>query len=163
MAVETKKVTGRREISYRSYDELLADAQSVAASDNVKMVGNWSLAQIFQHLAAALESSIDGVAFKAPWPMRVMGKLFMKKRMLTNTLPAGFKIPDGQKAEIFRPDSSVDTATALAKLSGAIERVKTENARAEHPFFDTLTRQEWDAFNLRHAELHMSFAIPPAS
>jgi hypothetical protein len=54
MAVETKKVTGRRDISYSSYDELLADAQSVAASDNVKMVGNWSLAQIFQHLAAAL-------------------------------------------------------------------------------------------------------------
>ena len=58
MTVDTKKVTQRREVRYDSYDDLLSDAEHLASGD-VQTVGNWTLGQIFQHLAKTLNSSID--------------------------------------------------------------------------------------------------------
>ena len=59
----------------------------------------------------------------------------------------------------FSPDISVSTEQGLRSLRAAIERCQTENSRAEHPAFGKLTREEWDKLNLRHAELHMSYAV----
>ena len=78
--------------------------------------------------------------------------------MLNGTLSPGFKIPKKGEAQ-FSPDPSVSTEEGLASLRAAIERSQTETSRAEHPAFGELTREEWDKFNLRHAELHMSFAV----
>ena len=46
---------------------------------------------------------------------------------------------------------------ALAEFRTTIERVKSESKRTVHPIFGSLTHEEWDSFNLRHAEMHMSF------
>ena len=82
-----------------------------------------------------------------------------KKRFLNKTLPAGFKIPK-QAASRFKPDESLAIKEGLAALRHGIERCQSESSRAAHPLFDDLPREDWDRFNLRHAELHMSFVIP---
>ena len=158
MSVNTKKVRGRRKVSYGTYDDLLADLATLA-SGPTEVLGNWSFAQICRHLAVALNGSIDGVPFRASLPMRIMATLLMKKRFLTKTLPAGFQIPVTAKA-IVEPGDSVELQEQLTALREAIERVKTDKTRARHPFFDELTTEQWDQFNLRHAELHMSFVRP---
>ncbi|MGE0379081.1 MAG: DUF1569 domain-containing protein, partial [Planctomycetaceae bacterium] len=56
MAVQTKSVAGRRTVSYQSYEDLLADAEEMAHGV-VQTLGNWSLGQIFKHLAASFEGS----------------------------------------------------------------------------------------------------------
>lgn len=158
MAVDTKSVTGRREVVYRSYDELLADAERLAGEET-KVVGNWSFAQILEHLGIALEASIDGVPLRAPFYLRTMAKLFMKKKLLNGPLTPGFQIPDSAKPAIYpREDKSLEDA--LAHLRRGVERCKNESARANHPLFDTLSREDWDKWNLRHAEMHMSFVLP---
>ena len=158
MTVNTKKVTQRREVRFDSYDDLLADAERLASSD-VQTVGNWTLGQIFKHLTQAMESAIDGTEMKFPWIMKKVFRLFVnKEKMLNEALPAGFKIPKKGEAQ-FSPDPSISTEEGLASLRAAIERCKTEPSRSEHLAFGKLTREEWDKFNLRHAEMHLSFAI----
>ena len=99
--------------------------------------------------------------FTAPLPLRIIGKLFLKSKFLNKTLPAGFDIPKSAEAEArFQPNESVVVDEELEGLRRAIDRCKLESERATHPLFGQLTRDQWDKFNLRHAELHMSFVKP---
>ena len=142
MTVDTKNVAQRREVHYDSYDDLLADAQRLASGD-VQTVGNWTLGQIFKHLAQTLNSSIDGTNMKFPWLMKKIVLVFInKEKMLNEPLSPGFKIPKKGQAQ-FSPDPSISTEEGLASLHTAIERCQSENSRAEHPAFGELTREEW--------------------
>jgi hypothetical protein len=154
MAIQTKKVSGRREVHYQSVSELLADAERLAQGP-VQSLGNWTPAQVFQHLAVSLNGSIDGMSFKLPAPARWVMSLLMKRKFLTVAVPAGFRTPDEYVASA---DTPLDDA--LASLRNAIQRQQTEPKRALHPGFGNLSREEWEQFHLRHAELHMSFLQP---
>ena len=154
MTINTKKVSGRRDVRYESYADLLADAERVAAADNVQMLGNWSLGQIYKHLAMALDSSIDGVGFSLPAPARWLMTLLMKRRFLTKSVPAGFKT-----TKEFTPGET-SAEEGLSALRAAIARQDQQQGRCMHPAFGKLSDQEWMDFNLRHAEMHMSFAVP---
>jgi hypothetical protein len=156
MSVKTASVTGRRTVRYGSYDDLLADAEQLAAQP-VQTIGNWSQAQIYKHLEMSVHSSIDGPGFALPAPVRWLMSLLMKRRFLTRAIPAGFQAP-----QRFVPSDQTGLVEALSELRQAIERVKSEKQRGLHPAFGRMTREEWDLFNLRHAELHMSFLAPAA-
>ena len=152
--INTKQVTGRRQLRYESLDDLLSDAQRCATPD-VRCLGNWSAAQIFEHLARSMNASIDGFNFAFPAPVRWLMALLMKKKMLTQTIPAGYP-----SKPAFVADDSMTNEAALANLAAAIERQQQESERVVHPGFGNLTRDEWTAFHLRHAEMHMSFLQP---
>lgn len=82
----------------------------------------------------------------------------MKNSMLTKPMKPGFRIPaSGQKQ--FSPDPSISTDEGLPVLRKAVERQRTESSRGLHLSFGELTREEWDQFSLRHAEMHMSFIV----
>ena len=151
--INTKNVVGRRDVSYASLEDLLADAKRCTGSA-VHRLGNWSPGQIYEHLARSMNASIDGFGMTFPAPLRWVMSLFMKKKMLYKLVPAGFKAP-----ETMRPKEMPD-AEGLASLEKSIERQKNETKRVIHPGFGTLTNEEWNAFHLRHAELHMSFLKP---
>ncbi len=150
--INTKKVVGRRQVHYASLDELLVDAER-CAKENVRALGNWSPGQIFEHLARSMDGAIDGFDFSMPAPVRWLMSLLMKKRFLNKTLPAGFK-----STADFIPEETSNEA-GFAALKKSIERQKSETSRVMHPGFGTLSNEEWDAFNLRHAEMHMSFLV----
>lgn len=159
MTVDTKKVTGRREVHYDSFDDLLADAESLVTSGS-KSVGNWSLGQILQHLAVSIHASIDGTDMKLPWLMKKAFLLMMnKEKLMHQPMPSGYKIPKQGEAQ-FKPDDNTSAEQGLAALREAIDRWNSDSPRAEHILFGALTDEEWNAFNLRHAEMHMSFVVP---
>lgn len=157
MSINTKTVAGRRELRFNTFDDLLAEAERLAGGE-VKMLGNWSLAQIFSHLAAGVNSTMDGTTFKAPFFMRLMAP-FMKKKFISGGIPPGFKIPKEAQAQ-FLPADDVETEAALGALRKAIERFKSAERLAAHPLCGKLTKQETEQFQLRHAEMHLSFAVP---
>ncbi len=159
--VSTAAVKDRRTVRYESYDEFLADADRLAAG-SAKTVGNWNYGQILKHLAIAFEACIDGGLAPVPLPVRLFARLLMKNRFLNRGVPAGFKIPKSGVRQ-FEPDADVTVSEALDHLCRAVDRCKTESSRADHPVFGKITREEWDKFNLRHAELHMSFAVSESS
>lgn len=155
-SVNTKKVTGRRELRYSSYDELLADMQQLAATD-VKTLGNWSYGQILRHLARSLDVMIDGSPFSVPAPMRWMMRLVFKKKFLTKSLPAGFRLPKSAQGLVPDPASVEE---GLKEFKTALQRIRSDSTRAPHGGFGELTNEEWDQFAIRHAEMHMSFVVP---
>lgn len=153
MPINTKKVQGRRKVRYASLDELLAEAKQFAASE-VRRLGNWSPGQIYEHLARTMNSSIDGFDFSMPAPVRWIMSLLMKKKFLYKEVPAGFK----STAKYIPAD--ISNEAGLAALEKSIERQKAESSRVKHPGFGAISRDEWEAFHLRHAEMHMSFLVP---
>jgi hypothetical protein len=156
MPVDTSKVKDRRDIHYRSFEELLADAESLSFGP-VRVLGNWSAGQIFQHLANSFNGSIDGFQAKFPWYIRVMARLF-KKRLLRGAMPAGLKAPD-KLAEQIMPEPT-STEQGLANMRAAITRLQQNPHRASHPALGSITAEEWNQVHLAHASLHMSFLAP---
>ena len=118
MPVDTRKVNGRRIVDYKSFDELLADADRMGAG-NVKTLGNWSPGQIFQHLAIAYNGSIDGLPKSFPLFIRVMGRMF-KKKLISGAMPPGLKLPAKFALRVM-PDPT-STEQGLANLHAAVSR-----------------------------------------
>jgi hypothetical protein len=152
MSTNTKQVSERWPVRYESWDDLLADARGLAGK-NVRPLGNWSQGQIYEHLARSFNGSIDGLDFALPAPIRWMMSLVMKRKFLTNAIPAGFKSTD----KLVAGETSAEQG--LASLEAAVARQRQEPNRAMHPAFGNIGREGWDQFNLRHAELHMSFLV----
>jgi hypothetical protein len=153
MSVNTAKVTGRRKLDYKSFDEFLADVDRLSAG-SPKTQGNWSAGQVFQHLANAFNGSIDGFPQAFPWFMRAIARMF-KKKLIGGAMPAGIKMP-AKLASAVMPEPT-STETGLANLHAAVSRLKQEAHRAAHPVFGKITNDEWNTVHLKHASLHMSF------
>ena len=156
MSVEPKPVLNRRELHFRSLDAVVADAEALVASPYTRTLGKWSLDRLLMHLASAINGSIDGISAKAPWFIRLLAP-FLKKRFLTKTMSAGFQLPKHIEADFFpAADSPRD---AFEKLRAAVARLQNEKMTAKHPVLGKLTHEEWTQLHMRHAELHLSFAV----
>jgi len=161
VAIKTTKVTGRRRLWFASLDAILADAEYLAGVPT-KQLGNWSLGQILVHLATVFDKSIDGTEYKPSWLARRAGRLFVplwKRWVLRWGMPAGIRPPAGMFKEVAPPER-VSTADGLAALRRAVGRLKAEGERDWAQCFGVFTRDEWDRFHMRHAELHLSYAVP---
>jgi len=154
----TAKTSFRRDVHYTTLQAVFEDAQRLSRA-GAPTSGTWSIEQIFEHLARVMEKSIDGFEASAPWPVRVLGKLVLKRKFLRDGLPAGFRLK-GTAAEELIP-TEIDSPRGLDHLRRAIERLETEEQRSVHPAFGMMDRDEWNRMHLRHAELHMSFIQEP--
>lgn len=157
MTVSSYYVQGRRRLRFATLSDVVIDAEQLVATPDAKTLGNWPLDRLLTHLAVAIEASIDGVPGKANWMVRLLGPL-IKRWVFKRGMSPGFRLPRKLEAIAFPPGSS--PKEAVRKLRSAIERTKTERMTSSHPVFGKLTHEEWNQFHLRHAELHLSFAIP---
>ena len=157
MSVNSKMVQGRRKLRFASLNEVVDDAERLVAAPNAKTLGNWPLDQLLSHLAIAINGSIDGITGKAHLAIRLAGP-FLKGWVFKRGMSPGFRLPKNLEAVAFPPGSSSEEA--LEKLRLAVQRTQSEKMTARHPVFGKLTHEEWLQFHLRHAELHLSFAIP---
>ena len=157
MTVDTRKIAGRRTLRFETFEQLMAEAERVA-SQPTRCLGNWTAAEILDHLARSIDESFAGSAQPAPWLARTFIAPFVKKSMLTKGLPAGFQLPEGMVK--FQPRPSVSAADAIHGLRQATSRLSKESPSKPHPFFGTLTPEQWRLLHLRHAELHLSFVVP---
>jgi Protein of unknown function (DUF1569) len=155
--VNTSKVEGRRELHFANLDEMLADAELLAAAERVKQLGNWTLGQALGHLANAMDMAVDGAKTSPPWLIRVMARTF-KKRVLKKMTP-GYNLPSNVAKDLI-PLPSLSTAEGIAMFRTAVRRLKATPQRAASPFLGRLTLAESDRLQCSHAELHLSFFVP---
>lgn len=156
-AINTGKVTGRRQLHFDNLDDIRADVDQLAKWPSIRTLGNWSAGQILWHLAVVMKGSIDGIPPMMPgFVMSIMRFLF-KRRFLTKTMSAGFKLP-AKAASIIPPPTSFEDG--LRFIRQALDRLQKESQRAPSPVLGPLTREEWDQLHCRHAELHLSFLVP---
>lgn len=158
--INTKQVKGRRPVHYNTYKDLMDDVFRVAPSH--KTLGNWSLAQICDHLARSFRLQVKAADIVLPWSVSTFARLFLKRRFLTKSLPAGFSIPS-KHVETLVASPDLPLTQAIANLEQVIEQCKETRASQPHPLLGKLNREEWEAFNLRHAEMHMSFVLSQPS
>lgn len=151
----TTEVARRRTLHFASYQQMLDDVHAMAGRPT-RHLGNWSLGQICEHLAKAMEYAVDGAPFTVPWYLRLAGPL-VKNRVLTRPLKPGFKLP--KSAAAYLP-SNTDAATGIARLEAAIARYQQTAELKPHSVLGHLSRDEWDQLNFRHAEMHLSFIVP---
>lgn len=159
MAIDTAKVQGRRTLKFSSLQDVLADAERMSAG-NVRVLGNWSAGQIFQHLATSLNDSIDGSDVRFPWYLTIPARL-MKKKLINGFMSPGFKLPPAA-AEVLEP-APTSTEAGLSALRSAIARVQRDPRRAINPVFGVITDEEWTRIHLAHAALHLSFLVPASA
>ena len=157
MSVDTRAVQGRRKLCFTSLDQVVADAEKLVNSSNTRVLGNWPLPQLLTHLAKAIDVSIDGTNAKAPWIVRMIGP-YLKGRVLTKGVPTGRNLPKSVEASFFPEVGSPQEA--IEKMRTAVSRTRAERMTAKHPVFGKMSHDEWQQFHLRHAELHLSFALP---
>lgn len=155
------KTAPRRELSFASLDELSAELDRLEAANaagNLGHTGNWTPAQIIDHLANFWTCSLDGFpGGKPPLLLRVVCQLFFKKGgKAGNQPPPGFKIP--KEAPHFQPREGVTFEQATEALRTCIERVKRGDSYVPaSPLFGKLTGEEWTRMHLGHCGMHLSF------
>lgn len=150
--VNTKTVKGRRNLRFEQLADIVRDAEEIASGE-ITCLGNWSAGQVFSHCAQTMNSFLDGHDFgKVSIFGRILG-WFIKGRVLNGKIPAGFKLPD----PVLEPPAEVPLAYGLDRLKSSIARWQGADLPPSHPFFGTMSREDWDKLQLRHCELHFSF------
>jgi hypothetical protein len=157
-SIDTAKIKDRRRLRFESIDDIAAEVERLAKCKDVRTLGNWSRGQVLQHLAMTMHNSIDGFPSFVPAPIRFLLRLFLKRRILTTPMSAGFKLPP-KAAEHMLPKPT-EWDVALANFRRGMQRLKSETKRMPHPAFGPLTSAEWDQLHCRHSELHLGFLVP---
>lgn len=151
----TSTTAHRRTLRFTSYQEILDDVHAMAARPT-RHLGNWSLGQICEHLAKAIEYAVTGPPFGVAWYLRLVGPL-LKRRVISQPMKPGFKLP--KSAAEYLP-TGTDASEGIARLERAIAAYQTASELKPHAILGRLTRAEYDQLNFRHAEMHLSFIVP---
>jgi hypothetical protein len=148
----------RRSLRFDDWDQVLADVEMLAQQgyENAER-GNWSLGQNCEHMAKPLEMAVDGFPKVASWPVRVVTRMLVLKKMLRHD-----RINFRARAPAFVvPADNVDDAGGIEHLRQAIERFRNHRGEfAPHVAFGQLDRDDWVHTMLWHCEHHLSFLVP---
>ncbi len=155
--IDTKRTQGRRVLHFANLGEMLADVEHLARVPYTQL-GNWTLGVMCDHLAKVLLSTIENRQYQPPWVVRPLGRLF-KRYVLRRTLPSGFRMPRGM-AVLLAPEEDAELEESLDRLRQSVARFQSVELPTHSPFLGRLTREEWEQFHCRHAELHLSFLVP---
>ncbi len=149
----------RRPLVFNDLNEILAEAERLA-SGPVRTTGNHSFGQILEHLARTHDMATGKLpAPSPPWFLRLLIPLLKPMLLRNKPLSPGFKLP--QKAETaFWPKQEFEVAAALAHLRDSVVFYNTHGPTPKHPMFGTITRQQNEQLQCRHAALHLSFVHP---
>ena len=154
--VRTRTVNDRRALAFRTLDDLLADAEALGSGE-IRTSGNWTPAQIVEHVGRLIACSVDGFPKRGSPLIRLVARL-MKKRVLTRPLPAGYPLPG--RFAFLEPAPDATWPEAMEQLRRAVERAGSERMSRPSPILGAMTHEDWVQFHCRHAEMHFSFMHP---
>ena len=101
----------RRELSFASLDEAVAEAERLA-SGPVRTTGNHTFGQILEHLARTHDMGTGKLVGPRP-PLMVRLMMPLVKSFILKDVKPGYKLP-AKAEEFFWPDQEFDVQEALA-------------------------------------------------
>lgn len=158
---DTRSCT-HRELRFANPAELRAEVARLAAAERagaLRCSGNWTLGQILGHLATWIEYPYDGYPpeLRPPWFIKLILRL-RKKSFLRGPLPRGVKIPKIPGGTMGNEPQSLEQG--LARFERAWQRLEAGPPPGANPIFGPTPHSEWIQMHLRHAELHLGYALP---
>ncbi len=155
---DTRQVTERRELHFNSMGDILNDVEYMAAGDPPRSTGNWTSAQIVQHVGLTIDFSIEGFPVpKAPLLLRIACRL-LRKKLLRDPMKPGVTLPP--KFARLRPQTRVTWDEAVDGFRVAMTKLDTKRMTCRSPVFGKLSHEQWEQLHCRHAEMHFSFIAP---
>ena len=157
--VDTARVECRS-LRFNTIDEALADVDRLVAAERagrLQLRGNWTLGQIFGHVATWASFPYEGDPPRPPWFVKLIVRP-MKRKYIHGSMPRGVKIPRIEGGTLGTERFTTDDGAA--RLRAALERLGRVPPVRPNTLFGRLTHDEWIQLNLRHAELHLGFACP---
>lgn len=159
--INTKTVR-RRLVAFSSLGDVTKDLDRLEAAHRagtLKKLGNHEPGAIFLHLADAMRCSFDGFPARSPLAMRLLCRL-IKRRVLSQPFKPGLKLGAKTDQRVWNDSTSFDDGLAALRTQIARASSPGDTPSQPHPFFEFMTREEWNTYYLRHAELHLSFLQP---
>lgn len=144
-------------LRFRNTRELKQYLSQIVANDHQNS-GTWTTAQIFYHLAAAFEASIDTQPLPSGFPTLIRWIVRPLRWVVTRIrFPPCLPIPSAVEFKL-KPPTDLDLQEQYKRLLRAIERFELHSGPfPSHPVLGSLTASEWLGFHLRHCEHHLSF------
>jgi hypothetical protein len=158
--VDTGKVEDFRKLRFVSLAELRVEIDRLVAADErgtLRRSGNWTLGQMFGHLAAWINYGYEGYPMKVPWFIRFLVRRQFRKYVHSG-LPRGFRIPK-VKAGTYGTEV-LSTPEGARRLRAALDRLEREPAVYDSPALGEISEADRIQLTLRHAELHLGYAHP---
>src|SRR4051794_22331695 len=124
--IDTARVTGRRELQFKSIDDALAEADRVAALERagqLQCLGNWTGGQNFNQLGTWAEYAYSPNPLKPPLVIKLILRT-MKKRFLYAPMKVGAKIPKVENGTLGTEPCAFDDG--LNRYKKAMQRLKIE-------------------------------------
>jgi hypothetical protein len=146
----------RRPLDFRSIDEVIADLDRLRRGGYEK-AGNWDLTHAANHLAIFVRGSLEGfTAPKAPWFIRLIGPMFVRRMIKKRRMPAGVKVPAA-----YHPAPRGDEKAEVDELKQLLLRFRDHRG----PLFPSTLAGEldydtWRELHLVHCSHHLSFLHP---
>ncbi len=147
----------RRELSISRLEDVLADVDQLLAGYH--RVGEWSLGQICNHLATALNNAIDLHGKLDPPTQPEDPRLAMVRMRFFRAN----RFPDGVAAPLpeLVPGPGLDDHDEARALGLALARFQAADVPfAPHPRLGSMTKDDWTQFHCLHAAHHLGFAVP---
>jgi hypothetical protein len=147
----------RRPLTFASLDEVKPDVERLLRGHMT--VENWSLGQLWSHLAQAFRFTMDGFPPEArlPWVIRqTVGRFLLWRILRTGRFVEGMRMP-----RKYEPVPGTDARTEAEALRAALRRFAAHaGPLAAHPLKGPVSRAVWERFHCIHCAHHLRFALP---
>ena len=158
-AVVTAKVADRRTLSFNCMADILGDIEMLDAAEkdgkSISATGNWTPAQIIEHVLCFIDCSMDGFDFKAPLVLRIIGWIG-RSYILKNPIKPGLRLP--AKMSMVIPSPKTTWSDAVSHARKAILRVEAgKHMSKPSPLLGKMSHEDWVKLHCSHAEMHFSF------
>lgn len=145
---------GRRTLQFANLDEVMPEVETLLKGH--RTVGNWSLAQILNHLAVVMLRVVDLPASTPRDLTQEVGEERKRQVLESGMLPESLPAPP-----LLLPGDSLDVHEEVERLRQTIAHYKASGGpQAPHRLFGPLTKDEWNRLQCIHCAHHLSFAVP---
>lgn len=149
----------RRKLDFRAWSDVIADVEHLHSA-GYRRAGNWDLSQILDHVGEGLRTATRGNSNQGPWIVRkLFGPIILRKVLRERGMKAGIKVP-----RWWLPGPGGDESEAIERFRADVQAFEAlTTTPCPHPFFGSLSKQQWNDLALIHAAHHLGFLRPDES
>jgi len=131
--------------------------EAAQAAGTLRTTGDWSAGQILDHCGRWIKGSIDGIDFRIPIVLRVLGRLIVKPLLGRLKMKPGVKQPSNALTDM-DPQPGVSFEEGLALMRTQLDRIDAgAQMTSDSPLLGKMTHEQWVKLHLDHCRLHFGF------